>query len=484
MGFFIYMSDQDFLYWSGKKLLEAFKSKELTPVEVTKASLERAKHIQKECNAFTDFFEKQAIDLALQSERVFLDNSQEPRLLEGIPFAIKEEFAFKNSCRSSSSKIFKDRIDNYTDVYIQRLLDQGSIPLFKTTTPEFCLLGTTWSDLHGITTNPWNKKYTPGGSSGGSGAALATGSCTIASGSDIGGSIRIPAAACGVFGYKPPYGRNPEIPYGNLDYYSHSGPMARSVEDIILMQLSTAGIHNQDIASMPKPEDFDGNSNLKNIKIAWSDHLCGFEVEDDIVTNMKNALNLLEENGAIVECVDPKLPDDILDAAGTYLTALWGTSLKEIAKGKEELLCAYTQKFIEASKEKTLSELVHCNNVAWDAYSKFGPIFDKYDAFICPTNAVTGIPADHGYPNLEYVFNGETRKTEETGDESMWLTTPFNMLSRLPVMSAPTGFASNGVPTGMQIIGKAYDDNTVFRVSLGYEKAIPWLFDKNNRPKL
>ena len=96
------------------------------------------------------FFEKQAIDLALKSERVFLDNAQEPRLLEGIPFAIKEEFAFKNSCRSSSSKIFKDRIDNYTDVYIQRLLDQGSIPLFKTTTPEFCLLGTTWSDLHGI----------------------------------------------------------------------------------------------------------------------------------------------------------------------------------------------------------------------------------------------------------------------------------------------------------------------------------------------
>ena len=161
-----------------------------------------------------------------------------------------------------------------------------------------------------------------------------------------------------------------------------------------------------------------------------------------------------------------------MDAAGTYLTALWGTSLKEIAKGKEELLCAYTQKFIEASKEKTLSELVHCNNVAWDAYAKFGPIFDKYDAFICPTNAVTGIPADHGYPNLNYDFNAEVRRTEETGDESMWLTTPFNMLSRLPVMSAPTGFASNGVPTGMQIVGKAYDDNTVFKVSLGYELSL------------
>ena len=339
------------------------------------------------------------------SEKVFLDNAQEPRLLEGIPFAIKEEFAFKNSCRSSSSKIFKDRIDNYTDIYIQRLLDQGSIPLFKTTTPEFCLLGTTWSDLHGITTNPWNKKYTPGGSSGGSGAALATGACAIASGSDIGGSIRIPAAACGVFGYKPPYGRNPEVPYGNLDYYSHSGPMARSVEDIILMQLSTAGIHNQDIASMPKPEDFDGNSNLKNIKIAWSDHLCGFEVEDDIVTNMKNALNLLEENGATVEYVDLKLPDNILDAAGTYLTALWGTSLKEIAKGKEELLCAYTQKFIEKNKITKIHSATQ--------YKRYNGLMKEYvSTFIKMKIENSGVKTQEECDELIDLFEKDPRKIE------------------------------------------------------------------------
>ena len=478
------MSIDDFLFWNSTKLIKAYIKKDLTPVEVIKASLKQSQKIQKDCNAFTEFFYDESIRLAKIAEENYLNKNQKIKSLEGIPFGVKEEFALHQSFRTSASKIFKDRIDNYTDIYINRIITEGAIPIFKTTTPEFCLLGTTWSDLHGVTTNPWNKKYTPGGSSGGSGVALATGCCTIASGSDIGGSIRIPAAACGIFGYKPPYGRNPEVPYANLDYYSHSGPMARSVDDIIIMQLATAGMHNQDITSMPKPENFDGNSNLKNIKIAWSDHLCGFEVEDDIITNMKNALNVLEENGAIIEYVDPKLPDNMLDAAGTYLTALWGTSLKEIAKGKEELLCSYTQKFIEVSKEKTLSELVHCNNVAWDAYAKFGPIFDKYDVFICPTNAVTGIPANHGYPNLEYVFNGETRKTEEAGDESMWLTTPFNMLSRLPVMSAPTGFASNGVPTGMQIVGKAYDDNTIFKVSLGYEKAISWLFDKNNRPKL
>ena len=478
------MDNNEFLFWNSSKLIEAYIKKDLSPVEVIKVSLEQSQEIQKECNAFTEFFYDNSIKLAKIAEENYLNKSENLKLLEGVPFGVKEEFALRGSSRTSASKIFKNRKDNHTDVYIDRILIGGAIPIFKTTTPEFCLLGTTWSDLHGVTTNPWNKKYTPGGSSGGSGVALATGCCTIASGSDIGGSIRIPAAACGVFGYKPPYGRNPEVPYGNLDYYSHSGPMARSVEDIILMQSLTSGINNQDIASLPKPINFDGNFDLKNIKIAWSDHLCGFDVEDEILKNLKDSLKIFSDTGAVVEYVEPDLPNDILDAAGTYLTALWGTSLKDIAKNKEDLLCAYTKKFIEVSKEKTLSELVHCNNVAWDSYAKFGPLLDNYDVFICPTNAVTGIPANHGYPNLEYEFNGEIRKTNEAGDESMWLTTPFNMLSRLPVMSAPTGFASNGVPTSMQIIGKAYDDNTVFKVSLGYEKAIPWLFDEQHRPRL
>lgn len=474
----------EYLYWNSSQLIQAYNKKELSPVEVIKSSINRARKIQPTCNAITEYFEEKAINMAKEAELSYLGKTDKPRLLEGIPLAVKEEFALEGSYRTSASFIYKNRIDNFTDVYIKRLLNGGCIPVFKTATPEFCLLGTTWSDLHGVTTNPWNNKYTPGGSSGGSGVALATGSCTIASGSDIGGSIRIPAAACGVFGYKPPYGRNPEVPYGNLDYYSHSGPMARSVDDIILMQSLTAGLNNQDIASLPKPSNFDGNFDLQNIKIAWSDHLCGFEVEDEIINNLKNALKVFSDQGAVVEYVDPDLPNNMLDAAGTYLTCLWGTSLKEIAKDKEELLCDYTKKFIEVSKENSLSELVQCNNIAWDAYAKFGPLLNKYDVFICPTNAVTGIPANHGFPNLEYEFNDEIRKTEEAGDESMWLTTPFNMLSRLPVMSAPTGFASNGVPTGMQIVGKAYDDNTVFKVSLGYEKQLNWLFDEQNRPNL
>jgi len=478
------MDDQEYLYWNSSQLIHAYNKKDLSPVDVIEASIKRARKIQPICNAITEFFEEKAINIAKEAERSYLGKSHKPRLLEGIPLAVKEEFALEGSYRTSGSFIHKDRIDNYTDVYIKRLLNGGCIPVFKTTTPEFCLLGTTWSDLHGVTKNPWNTKYTPGGSSGGSGVALATGCSTIASGSDIGGSIRIPASACGVFGYKPPYGRNPEVPYMNLDYYSHSGPMARSTKDIILMQSLTTGKHIQDIASLPSPEVFDGKHNLKNLKIAWSDHLCGFDVENDILTNLKKSIKFFSDHGAITEYVELDLPDDLLDAAGMYLSCLWGTSLKEEAADKNDLLSPYTKKFIDLSKSRTLSDFNYCNKVAWDSYAKLGPIMEKFDVFICPTNAVTGIPANHGYPNLDYEFNGKIKKTEEAGDETMWLTTPFNMLSRLPVMSVPNGFASNGVPTGMQIVGKAYDDNSVFRASLGYEKNNDWLFSKKNRPNI
>ena len=473
----------DFLYWNSVELIKAYKAKDISPVEVIKASIENAHRSNEKFNFITEFLEESAIKNAKISEETYLGiGNARPRTLEGIPLAVKDEFALKGTHRTSGSKIYKNRKDDYTDVYVSRLLNGGSIPIFKTTTPEFCLLGTTWSDLHGITKNPWNEKFTPGGSSGGSGVALATGSATIATGSDIGGSIRIPASACGIIGYKPPYGRNPEVPYMNLDYYSHSGPMARSVEDVILMQSLTSGIHNQDIASLHKVIPFDYNLDLKGVKIAWSDNLCGFEIEDDVLQNLNNAINIFTDLGAVVEKVNLGLSNKILDATEVYLNSLWGTSLREEVKGKEEFLSSYTKKYLDHSKERSLSDFINCNIVAWDAFSKFGPILEKYDIFLCPTNAVTGIPANHGYPNLDFEFNGIKRETKPDGDETMWLTTPFNMMSRLPIMSVPTGFASNNIPTGMQIVGNPYDDNSVFKASLAYEKSISWLFDRNNRP--
>ena len=117
--------------------------------------------------------------------------------------------------------------------------------------------------------------------------------------------------------------------------------------------------------------------------------------------------------------------------------------------------------------------------MAWNAYASLGPLMERFDILLCPTNAATMVPPDYGFPDINYKINGQPRKG---GEDKLWLTSPFNMLSRLPVMSAPTGFDASNVPTGMQIVGKAYNDSTVLDAALGYEALLPWLFDTNHRP--
>ena len=345
------MRNDNLYYLKTSEIIQAYKRKSLSPVYLIESYIKRAKVMNGKYNFITEFFEESAINLAKIAESLFAKNDKTIRPLEGIPLAVKDEFALDGTYRTSGSIIHKKRLDNFTDVYVQRLLNAGCIPIFKTTTPEFCLLGTTWSDLHGITTNPWNEKFTPGGSSGGSGVALSTGCATIATGSDIGGSIRIPASACGVFGFKPPYGRNPEVPYMNLDYYSHSGPMARSTEDIILMQNHTSGIHNQDIASLQKNMPFDYDINLNGLKIAWSDDFCGFEIENDVLKNLHNTLDILADLGAHLEKIDLNLPNEILEATEVYLNAIWGSALRNEVKGNEKYLTSYAKKYFHPKNQ-------------------------------------------------------------------------------------------------------------------------------------
>lgn len=474
------MSNDDFLFWDAAELVAAYTAKTLSPVDVVKASLARAETVQARCNPITEFFSESALMAAQNAEDRYAGTGLSPRPLEGVPLAIKEEFALCGSKRSSGSLLFANRVDKHTDTYVQRILDGGAIPLVKTTTPEFCLLGSTWSRLHGVTTNPWNNAVTCGGSSGGSGVALASGIAPIATGTDIGGSIRIPASACGVFGYKAPYGRNPEVPIFNLDYYSHSGPMARSVADIITLQELTTGQDSSDIASLPKPPPHISNGDcIRGLRIAMTPTLCGYEVDEGVAANFLAACQLLADAGAIVEEVDLGWPDSLPAMAETYLNVLWGATLHDFAESRPDDLCAYSLEYARSSRKRQPRELIDANEMAWNAYASLGPLMERFDVLLCPTNAVTMVPSNYGFPEISYKINGQPR---EGGEDRLWLTSPFNMLSRLPVMSAPTGFDASNVPTGMQIVGRAYDDSTVLNAALGYQTLLPWLFDANHRP--
>ncbi len=462
------MSVSDLCYLSAGEAINQFSNGSLSPVDLMQAVIDRSEVVESHINAFTDSYFDKALDQARQAEHRYLKGNQRP--LEGIPLAVKDEFRLAGTRRSSSSLVYQNRIDTETDVIIQRLLDAGAIVHTKTTTPEFCLLGSCHSRLWGITHNPWNLNITPGGSSGGSGAALAAGTTTIATGTDIGGSIRIPAALCGVVGYKPPYGRNPEITPFNLDFYSHSGPMARSVSDIAMMQNIISGVHNQDIASLRERVTIDISQagNLADYKIAYSMDLGFMEVDSRVRENTLAALDIFRSVGATVEAVELGWDESIIAAVHHYWAHGWAASMLGLLETERENLCDYTLWFLENALNSSPQDYIESLTTAVKMYDRFGPLLDEYDAFVCPTLMTSGIPADATWPHHEIEINGSIRQVME---ENWSATFPFNMLSRCPVISVPSGLGSNGVPTGIQIVARSYDDQRVFNAALAYQQA-------------
>lgn len=462
------MSDSELCYLSAGEAITRFADHSLSPVELMQALITRSAQVEPHINAFTETYFEDALEQAKAAEARYQQGTQRP--LEGIPLAVKDELRLAGRRRTSASLVYKDRVDDKSEVIVQRLLDAGAIPHAKTTTPEFCLLGSCHSRLWGITHNPWNLDIAPGGSSGGSGAALAAGTTTIATGTDIGGSIRIPAALCGVVGYKAPYGRNPEIPIFNLDFYSHSGPMARSVSDIAAMQNLISGVHNQDIASLRESVVIDTTipDSLDGWKVAWSMDLGFMEVDSSVRDNTLAALELLRSLGASVDEVEIGWDASIIDAAHHHWAYGWATTIDSLLETNRDELCDYTVWFIENARKSTPRDYLDAIETAVRMYDRFGPLMDDYDIFICPTLMTTGVPNNSTWPENEIEINGKIHKISE---EHWSATFPFNMLSRCPVMSMPSGLAGNGVPTGIQFVARTFDDQRVFSATLAYEQA-------------
>lgn len=471
----------DITYLTATQASAAFADKQLSPVDLMEACIAKAEAVQPVLNCFTQTYFDTAMEAAKESETRLQNGNA--RRLEGLPLAVKEEFRLKGTRRTSASLTSADHVDDETDIYIQRLLDEGAIPIAKTTTPEFCIEGTTHSRLFGVTRNPWNPDFTPGGSSGGTGVALATGAAVLGTGSDIGGSIRIPASACGVVGYKPPYGRNPDIEVYNLDYYSHSGPMARSVADCAMMQNVTSGQHHSDIASLREKImlNLTGPKDLKGWRVAYCIDYGFYEIDDAVRANTLAALDLLRQLGAHVEEVHLGWTKEQIRASDDHLFHLAGAGVARLLPEHREQLCDYTIAFAEASNKTTADDFLRADEVAVAMYRSFGVMMQNFDIFVCPTLSVPAPPAESSQVNNRVILNGAEAKMRPYEWE---MTLPFNMLSRCPVLAAPSGVAPNGVPTGIQFVGRPYWDETVFDIAMTYEQANGWFNGPDNCPDI
>ena len=477
------MSDEDICYLSASEALKRFRRRKLSPVELMQAVIARAEKVEPVINAFTATFYERALEQAKKAEAKYRRRGARLRALEGLPLAIKDEVPVKGDPITSGSLVHEHDIASETAVFAKRLLDAGAICHARTTTPEFSCAGVTHSRIHGVTRNPWNPAYTPGGSSGGSAASLAAGTTTLATGSDIAGSIRIPASCSGVVGFKPPYGRVPEMKLFNLDFYCHEGPLARTVSDTALMQNVIAGPHHSDIASLkPKVRIPEKHKAMRGARVAYSLDLGYFKVDKAVRDNTLRAIEAFRGMGCKVEEVRVPWTEESARAAWNYLLHLFGVSCAHyLRKGKRELLTDYARTFIEHGIRSKATDFVASLVTAGDMYEYFGDLMRGYDVFVCPTLAKPALKA-----NATLDYDSWKKEGKPMPDALSWcMTYPFNMLSRCPVLSVPSGFAANGVPTGIQIVGRTYADASVFRAATAFERALPWAYDSpETRPAI
>ncbi|MGF0313380.1 amidase [Rhodococcus sp. IEGM1428] len=471
----------ELIYWSATETLAHFRAKEVSPVEVLDATAARIAEVDGRINAFSEQMLDEARDAAQASERRYA--AGEPAgALDGLLVAAKDEHVIEGRADRMGSLLTDDRPADHSHPVIERVRAAGGIIHGRTTTPEFTLPPFTHSALWGVTRNPWNLDVTPGGSSGGSAAALAAGMATVATGSDIGGSIRIPASLCGVVGFKSPMGRIPADAPFNQDTYCTDGALARTVADAALMQNVLAGPHARDQVSLRPayilPDTFEG---VEGMRIALCVELGDFVVERAIEENTRRAANLLEEAGAIVEEVTlPWRRGDIGAVAAAHLGRLAGEALLHLPEAAHELLMPYTREFSSrVSAAAGALSLAETFLGETELYRPYGELLSRFDALICPTWPTQGLPAGEDLVDVMLDVEGH----RQTWHEQV-MTIPFNILSTVPVLSVPSGLAPNGVPTGVQIAGRSFDDITPFRVGAALESAQDLWGSKSWRPTL
>ncbi len=474
-------ADLELCYLPATDALRRFRARELSPVELMAAVIERTEEVDGVVNALVVRHFERAMDQARAAAARYMGRGAAPRALEGLPVGIKDEVPIEGDPCASGSLVTKDEIATHTAPIAERILAAGGIAHARTAAPEFSTAGFTHSRLWGVTVTPWNRAFSSGGSSGGSGAALAAGMATLASGSDIGGSIRIPAAFCGVVGFKPPFGRVPVDPPFNLDQYCHDGPMARTVADAALFENVIAGPHPRDIVSLrPKLEIPSQLEGIRGLRVGLSVNLGDYPVDPDVEREARTAAAALGDAGATVVEVDPGLSHhEVTELLLAHFGLLWANGLAKAVEAHPDLVTPYLVALVERGRA-ALSRIGAYGGLEREAavQQRILAVLEDVDVLVCSTLAASGLPAGDDLVSGPFEVGG--RLHDYFFDWSM--TPPFNIASRCPVLAVPSGFADNGVPTGVQIVGRTYDDVTVFRVGAALERERPWLDVPARRP--
>ena len=453
---------------SAGELARLIRTRQASPVEVVQASLDRIAAIQPALNAFCFVYPEEALAAAHRAEAQVMAGGALPPLL-GLPIAFKDLTKTRGKRTTLGSKVFEHWVPDDDAVVVERLHAAGAILVGKTTTPEFAYSGFTESPLWGITRNPWRASQTPGGSSGGSAVAVATGCVPLAEGSDAGGSIRLPAAWCGVVGLKPSLGR---IPFDILESHYcdvfHFGPLAHSVADAALFLNATQGPDDRDIASLPSlpPIALPLDTDLRGLRIALSPDLGYFAVDPAILANLEASADALRRQGAVVELVEVPWTRALTDALYDYWRAFFAAAVGKHRARYRDAMDPLVVRLIEEGRRLSAERVMEIGMIRTRAWQAVAPIFRDHDALLCPTTTVTAPLVGLDEVECDWVDAAGRSHTLD-------MTIPFNVISRCPALQVPSGMAE-GLPTGLQIVGRRYDDATALRIGAALEQARPW----------
>jgi aspartyl-tRNA(Asn)/glutamyl-tRNA(Gln) amidotransferase subunit A len=444
-------------------LLAAYAAKDLSPVEATEDALRRIAEHDPRVNAFCLVDADRALAAASESERRWADETP-AGLLDGVPVSVKDLLLTEGWPTLRGSTLVDADQDWTEDAPVTaRLREHGAVLLRKTTTPEFGWKGVTDSPRTGVTRNPYDAARTPGGSSGGSAAAVALGMGVLSVGTDGGGSIRIPAGFSGVVGLKPTYGRVPLYPASPFGTLSHAGPMTRSVADAALMLDVLAQPDARDWSGLPPPpasyaERLDDG--IRALRVAYSPTLGYAAVDPEVAESVRRAVHVLAGLGAEVDEVDPGFDDPVgayhvlwFSGAAKVVQAYGDDALARIDPGLAEI--------VAEGNELTALDYLAATQVRVDLGARMGRFHERYDVLVTPTLPIPAFEAGAEVP----AGSGLRRWTGWTP-----FTYPFN-LTQQPGLSVPCGLTAAGLPVGLQIVGPRHADALVLRVGHAYERA-------------
>jgi len=452
---------------SATEIRDLIRARKLSVVEAVEAALVRVAQLNRTINAIVTLNPQARDDARVLDQR--LARGEDPGPLCGLTVGIKDVTQVGGLRTTFGSPIYADHVPDEDAVVVRRLRDAGAIILGKTNTPEFAAGGNTFNEVFGRTRNPWDTTKSAGGSTGGGAAALATGMIALAEGTDLGGSLRIPASFCGVVGLRPSVGLVPTHPSDwSWDTLQVTGPMARTAENVALMLQSIAGATEHSPLGQPVAgRDFVAAVTAgpkRGARIAYVSDPARIGIESDIERICREAAFALNDAGLVVEEIDLDLSS--ARAAFLALRGLWFMTHMAPRMDQAGRFGTNVGNNVRAGQTTTTEQLAAAEQERNRLWHLFRELFTRFDYVVTPCMAVPPFPVEQNYPDA---IAGKPMQTYVD-----WIAPTFVLsLTGLPVASVPCGLDSGGMPVGLQIIARPSDEDAALALAAAIQRLRP-----------